>query len=79
VNRYTVTITPEDGRGAQTVVSLEVSGPTPRITELNLKAGKDAGVSAAQLPPIDQAVTSGWTSRSWRMICMETSNAGSAK
>ncbi len=50
---YTVTITPDDGAGAQTVVKLQVNGTGSRITQLQLNAGTDAGLSATQLPPIN--------------------------
>lgn len=53
MKRYTITITPDNGRGAATVVKLEVNGTTPRITELNIKADPNTGLSASQLPAID--------------------------
>ncbi len=50
---YTVTITPDDGTGAQTVVKLRVDGAHSRITQLQLNAAADEGLSATQLPPIN--------------------------
>ncbi len=50
---YTVTITPDDGAGAQTVIKLQVNATSSRITQLQLNAGADAGLSATQLPPIN--------------------------
>lgn len=50
---YTVTITPDDGDGAQTVVTLEVNGAAPRITELWLRAGANGSLSTGQLPDIN--------------------------
>lgn len=50
---FTVTITPDDGAGAQTVVKLQVNGQQSRITQLQLNAGTDVGLSATQLPEIN--------------------------
>jgi hypothetical protein len=53
VRKYTITITPDDGLGAATVISLEVNGATPRITKLELTAGEGASLSTEQLPAIN--------------------------
>ena len=50
---YTVTIQPDDGHAATTVISLEVNGAAPRITRLELIANDGASLSTAQLPEID--------------------------
>ena len=50
---YTVTIAPNDGEGATTVVKLQLDGSTPLIKELTLSAGNNAGLSIDQLPAID--------------------------
>jgi hypothetical protein len=50
---YTVTIRPDDGQAATTVVSLEVNGAAPRITRLELIANDGASLSTAQLPEIN--------------------------
>jgi hypothetical protein len=53
VKDYTVTIAPNDGEGATTVVKLQLDGSTPLIKELTLSAGNNAGLSIDQLPAID--------------------------
>jgi hypothetical protein len=50
---YTVTIQPDDGHAATTVISLEVNGAAPRITRLELIANDGASLSTAQLPEIN--------------------------
>ncbi len=52
---YTVTITPDDGDGAKTIVKLDVDSQGARIRKLSLKAGTGAGLNAAQLPAINLA------------------------
>ncbi len=53
MQQYTVTITPDDGEGAQTIVRLEVNRNVPRIKELRLTAGRNGSLSTAQLPAIN--------------------------
>jgi hypothetical protein len=53
VKDYTITIAPDDGEGATTVVKLQLDGSKPLIKELTLSAGRTAGLSIGQLPVID--------------------------
>jgi hypothetical protein len=53
VKQYTVTITPDDGVGAETVIKLDVNGVTPRVKELRLTAGDNGSLSTSQLPAIN--------------------------
>lgn len=53
MNSYTVTITPDDGQGAETVVKLDINGSAPRIKELRLTAGENTSLSTGQLPAIN--------------------------
>lgn len=53
MKNYTVTIAPDDGEGATTVVKLQLDGSTPLIKELTLSAGNNAGLAIGQLPVID--------------------------
>jgi hypothetical protein len=50
---YTVTITPDDGVGAETVVKLQIDGATPRITKLELTAATGQTLATSQLPAIN--------------------------
>jgi hypothetical protein len=50
---YTITITPDDGVGAETVVKLQIDGNTPRITKLELTAAAGATLATSQLPAIN--------------------------
>src|SRR4051794_28971212 len=50
---YTLTITPDDGVGAETVVKLQVDGATPRITKLELTAASGQTLATSQLPAIN--------------------------
>jgi hypothetical protein len=53
MGRYTITISAENGTGAQTTVSVDVEGGTTRITELSVKAPAGAGLSGQQLASVD--------------------------
>src|SRR5215475_8787767 len=53
VQRYTVTIAPEDPGGAQTTVKVEIDVGGPRITEVTMRAGKRSHLGAANIPAID--------------------------
>jgi hypothetical protein len=51
---YTITITPEDTKGAATTLRLEMTRGVATLTDMHLHAG--AGLSAGQLPAIDYAL-----------------------
>jgi hypothetical protein len=53
VKNYTVIVRPDDGIGAETVVKLQIDGAGTRITQLQLTAGNDGGLSVSQLPAIN--------------------------
>jgi hypothetical protein len=51
---YTITITPEDTKGAATTLRLDVTRGVATLTDMHLHAG--AGLSAGKLPAIDYAL-----------------------
>src|SRR5215475_15908243 len=53
VQRYTVTIAPEDPVGAQTTVKVEIDAGGPRITEVTMRAGARSHLAAANISAID--------------------------
>ncbi|MFS8478165.1 MAG: hypothetical protein FWJ93_04195 [Micromonosporaceae bacterium] len=53
MNGYTITIVPDDGQHASTTVRLDVDAGAVRITEVNIRAGKDGNLSPRQMPAID--------------------------
>jgi hypothetical protein len=53
MSRYTITISADDGAGAQTTVSVDVERGATRITELKVKAPAGAGLSGQQLSSVD--------------------------
>jgi len=64
MSSYTITITPDDTTRASTTLRVDVTENTPRITELQVRAGTATGLSAQQLPAVDldlllRAVTPG--------------------
>src|SRR3989440_6983373 len=53
MSSYTITITPDDTTRASTTLRIDVSDNAARITELLVRAGAAAGLSAQQLPAVD--------------------------
>jgi hypothetical protein len=53
MSSYTITITPDDTTRASTTLRVDVSDNAARITELLVRAGAAAGLSARQLPAVD--------------------------
>jgi hypothetical protein len=53
MSSYTITITPDDTTRASTTLRVDVSDNAARITELLVRAGAAAGLSAHQLPAVD--------------------------
>ncbi len=50
---YTITISPDDNRRASTTLRVDFSESDPRVTELVVRAGSDAGLSAPAMPAVD--------------------------
>ncbi len=56
MSSYTITIGADDPGYATTSVTVELDGPTARISELVVRAGAGDGLTAGRFPP------STWTS-----------------
>ncbi|WP_330186426.1 hypothetical protein KZZ52_27755 [Dactylosporangium sp. AC04546] len=50
---YTITISPDDGSGAQTTVTVDVEGDDMRIMEVTVKSATGAGLAGGRLPDVD--------------------------
>ncbi len=53
VSSYTITIAAHDPSRATTTLTVELDGPTARITELVVRAGEGDGLTAGQIPAVD--------------------------
>ncbi|MFG2058540.1 hypothetical protein ACGFI9_31400 [Micromonospora sp. NPDC048930] len=53
VSSYTITIAANDPSRATTTLTVELTGPTARITELVVRAGEGDGLTAGQIPAVD--------------------------
>ncbi|MFG1952490.1 hypothetical protein [Micromonospora sp. NPDC048830] len=53
MSSYTITIAANDPSRATTTMTVELNGPTTRITELVVRAGEGDGLTAGQLPAVD--------------------------
>ncbi|MEV1333169.1 hypothetical protein AB0J20_26760 [Micromonospora costi] len=53
MSSYTITIAANDPSRATTTVTVELTGPTARITELVVRAGEGDGLTAGQIPAVD--------------------------
>jgi hypothetical protein len=53
VASFTITVTPDDGAGAQTTIRVKTAPGSTRITELTVKAASGGGLSPDELSAVD--------------------------
>ncbi|MET7402571.1 hypothetical protein ABZS66_54735 [Dactylosporangium sp. NPDC005572] len=50
---YTITISPDDGSGAQTTVTVDVDGDVMRVMEVNVRSATGGGLVGGRMPDVD--------------------------